>query len=119
MFRGGIMRAFRHLAVLLTAITFLGCDSAVESPPPAPDLSFSHLPHLDPSSAIGAGVFSLGGTVPTEFSFLSLQLRDAGPATGYVQFYTKDACFVYDIQGRITCMAVDAVNHRAWMAGVV
>jgi hypothetical protein len=75
--------------------------------------------HIDPSSAVGAGVFLLGGTVPTNFAFFSVQLRDTGPAAGYLSFYTQDAGFVYDIQGRVTCLAVDEVNHRAWIGGVV
>ena len=53
-----------------------------------------------------------------EFSFSAVQNSD-GTASGRFRMVRYRAGFLVDFSGEVTCMAVDAVNNRAWIGGVV
>lgn len=53
-----------------------------------------------------------------EFSFSAVQHED-GTASGFFRMVRQRAGFNVDFTGRVTCMAVDPVTHRAWIGGVV
>lgn len=69
------------------------------------------------ASATGGGHYDLGGTA-VQFSFSAVQ-RAGGQAAGQFHIALADAGLAYDIHGTVTCLSVDAVNHRAWIGGVI
>jgi hypothetical protein len=68
--------------------------------------------------AHGEGVFDAG--VPVAFQFGIVQ-DDATTeaATGDLRFTTDLGGLAVDFVGQATCLAVDAANARAWIAGVI
>lgn len=66
----------------------------------------------------GGGHYLLSGVFDVQFAFSALQ-KASGKAMG--RFHHKLAAegVVIDFSGEVTCMAVDPVNHRAWIGGVV
>ena len=111
----------RVTCLLAAALAIAGCQGAV--PPSA-------LPSVDgPSTGLGSSGVVMSATggghyrltvlgVDAQFSLSAVQRAD-GRASG--QFHHK---FVFDgllidFHGEVTCMAVDSVNHRAWIGGIV
>jgi hypothetical protein len=73
------------------------------------------------SRTTGGGSFLfLGATpnIPMQFSFSAVQLADGSAAGSFHHFYVADG-FTYDFWGTVTCVTFDAVNHRAWIGGVL
>jgi hypothetical protein len=73
------------------------------------------------SRTTGGGSFLfLGATpnIPMQFSFSAVQLADGSAAGSFHHFYVADG-FTYDFWGEVTCVTFDAVNHRAWIGGVL
>jgi hypothetical protein len=64
----------------------------------------------------GAGTFNAG--VIVTFSYLAIGFR-TGFATGHLHFKAESGGFPIEFHGRPTCLAVDRVNHRAWIGGVI
>ena len=69
-------------------------------------------------SAGGAGTFLYAGTVPMDFAFSAVGRAD-GSASGTFRHTFVVAGFRYDYQGSVTCLSVDAANHRAWIGGML
>jgi hypothetical protein len=68
-------------------------------------------------SASGHGVFSLAGS-NVDFAFLATQ--QGGEAHGrFHQRLDEGGGLIIDFDASVTCLAVDPVNHRAWIGGVV
>lgn len=70
------------------------------------------------TSAVGAGIYRLQGVVDVKFAFAA-RLKENGKAKGVFRQRFEDEGLVVDFTGKVTCMAVDAVNHRAWIGGVI
>lgn len=74
------------------------------------------------ASATGGGQYTILGTpfgdLPAQFAFSALRKAD-GTARG--QFHQRTSVNGQEIfvQGRVTCVAVDGANGRAWVGGVV
>jgi len=72
--------------------------------------------HIDLTA--GRGTYNVG-TVPVEFSFLALDGPGRmGPLGHFRQTLTLNGLLV-DFEGRVTCLSVDDLTGRAWIAGVV
>jgi len=80
---------------------------------PAAALGASGVPYT-----IGGGSFLFAGTIPMQFSFSALVKADGSAAGSFHHFYVNDG-FTYDFWGEVTCVTFDAVNHRAWIGGVL
>jgi hypothetical protein len=66
----------------------------------------------------GGGSFLFGGTIPMQFGFSAVQLPNGGAAGSFHHFYESGG-FTYNLTGTVTCVSFDAVNHRAWIGGVL
>ena len=69
-------------------------------------------------SAIGGGSFLYAGTIPMQFSFGAVLHADGSTSGSFHHFYA-DGGFIYDFWGTVTCLTFDALNHRAWVGGVL
>src|ERR1700674_3758185 len=70
------------------------------------------------SRATGAGSFLYAGTIAMKFSFSAVQLPNGSVAGHFHHSYVSGG-FTYDFSGKVTCIAFDAVNGRAWIGGVL
>jgi hypothetical protein len=73
------------------------------------------------SRTTGGGSFLfLGATpnIPMQFSFAAVANADGSASGSFHHFYVSDG-FTYDFWGTVTCVTFDAVNHRAWIGGVL
>ena len=66
------------------------------------------------AAVIGGGQFQLSDGTIIPFAYAAFR-DDDGRVAG--QFVQRQPGVVY--VGRVTCMAIDTVNHRAWVGGVV
>jgi hypothetical protein len=102
--------------VLVSAV--LGCGSL------APEASQSDTDTFGPELAAGGVIEKVTGGGQFEhpdlgtvtFSFVATRQED-GTVKGRFQQNQHDLGFTY--KGDVTCFAVDAENHRAWIAGVL
>ena len=111
-------KAMRMGAGLLGALT-VGCTG-----PTTPDAEGGAIRSSQPSraqqgveeSVSGGGQFvhPVFGTVT--FSFTAIRLSD-GRVTG--RFQQHQPAFGFTYKGDVTCFAIDPVNHRAWIGGVL
>lgn len=100
----------------------LGVSTAC-SEPAAPEAGRAHdVPGVDLAAAsvnqsvTGGGQFVHPAFGTVTFAFTAQRLAD-GRVTG--RFQQHQPAFGFTYQGDVTCFAVDAVNHRAWIGGVV
>jgi len=117
------MKVPRHLVTVACVAALLGCERPTapvetEESSPAPNLSFSPGAHGSGGAAVGVGEFLLGGVAPFKFAVASV-LTPHGRAFGWARHQGELNGFVYDFETDVTCMAVDKVNNRAWIAGVI
>ena len=112
------MRRARWVGGLLGALA-LGCSQPVA---PAPEGGFRE---VGDQPAEGQGVAALvtgGGEFvhpdfgAVRFEFVAVRHRD-GRVSG--RFFQDQPFFGFSYAGDVTCFAVDLVNHRAWIGGVV
>ena len=105
------MRYSRFLPLL--ALLLPACE-----PPSAPDdpVLEARREGAAWTHAAGGGVFDAG--VPVHFSFNAIGFGD-GSATGKLKFTTELGGQAISFHGRVTCLAVDPVNNRAWIGGVI
>ena len=103
-------------SVLLAGLSVLvsACDRGSGPAEPALQASVNAVS----AWATGGGHYLLSNVVDTEFSFSASQ-SDGGKANGAFHVKLEDAGFTYDIHGAVTCLAVDALNRRAWIGGVI
>jgi hypothetical protein len=69
-------------------------------------------------SARGRGLYELAGTSGVHFSFNAVQNED-GTASGHFRQVTALATGTVDVEGKVTCLAIDPQFGRAWIGGVV
>jgi hypothetical protein len=66
----------------------------------------------------GAGHYLLQDTFDVRFVFVALQFgKDR--ALGHFRHRTEDETGTIDFTGEVTCLAVDPLNRRAWIGGVI
>lgn len=69
-------------------------------------------------SASGAGQYSINGLIVT-FS-LDAEVEKNGTGAGEFTIYADEGDgLIVDFEGKVTCLAVDPVNHRAWIGGKI
>jgi len=70
------------------------------------------------ASATGGGGYALLGSLPASFSFNAIAHAN-GSATGRFFHSVEFQGQLVEFDGRVTCVTIDAENHRAWIGGVV
>ena len=105
----------------VTLLAVLGCACQNVAPlRPSQGLAGGTDPASSPNgvaiSTTGGGTYDAG--VIVRFSMSAVQ-NDLGQAAGEFHHKTELGGLAVDVSGRVTCMAVDAVNRRAWIGGVV
>lgn len=109
------MRKYGWVAALL--VIAAGCDAPTTEPPLTTRPAESH-GFVDIMATAGGGHYLLSGVADVKFSFLAIQ-TPSGKAAGQFQIAFSDSGFDYDIEGKVTCMASDRANGRAWIGGIV
>lgn len=68
-------------------------------------------------SATGGGHYLLQGSLDTQFAFSAA----GGPGRAVGRFHQSLTFggFPVEFHGEVTCVSVDAANHRAWIGGVI
>ena len=111
----------RYWRLLLVAATVGACDSSatteVASIRAGDDSQFSAR-GADRIAATGGGKYLFQGIAEVQFAFSSIQHAD-GRVLGRFHQKFDNGGFIVDVSGRVTCMAVDPVMHRAWIGGVI
>ena len=69
-------------------------------------------------ATFGEGRFLYQGFLEVRFNFAAVSLPNGGAAGGFTQTYTLNGLTTM-YTGRVTCVAFDEVNHRAWVGGVL
>jgi hypothetical protein len=98
----------------LLGLAALACDELA-----APDQAVrANLPQLSVAGNVvtGGGQFFNPDFGEVTFSFQAVRHGDGG-VTGRFQQHQTDLDLTY--KGDVTCFAVDLVNHRAWIGGVL
>jgi hypothetical protein len=109
---------FRVSGVLL-AIGIAGCqDAAAPTRAPLSAPAFDQAGDDGATNVSGNGVFSLAGS---DVQFDAHVVRGGnGVAHGtFHQRFDEGGGVVIDFDADVTCLAVDAVNQRAWLGGTV
>lgn len=70
------------------------------------------------ASAAGGGSYALLGDLPASFSFNAISQAN-GSATGRFSHSVEFQGQLIEFDGRVTCVTIDAENHRVWIGGVV
>src|SRR5688572_13404237 len=109
------MRQIRSLLGAVLALGFVACD---RPEPVAPSLQASVDVLADRGSAVGSGQYSINGLI-VDFAFDAEQ-KHGDKAVGTFSVYTDEGDgLIVDFTGIVTCLAIDEVNDRAWIGGVV
>lgn len=117
------MRNLRCLLGALAGLAFLACDYsrqlAPTSDPRALRSSVSELDEGDLGSAEGEGHYDIQG-LDVQFEFEAEQRNRNENAEGEFRIYADEGGgLVVDFEAKVICLAVDPVNHRAWIGGRV
>src|SRR5436305_2862245 len=75
-------------------------------------------PNVAPHAAAGAGHYLVAGSLDVEFTFFAFQ-QPNGKFFGAFHEVTNDGVGNVEFYARVTCLAVDPVEHRAWIGGVI
>lgn len=112
------MRMTRWVSAGLVGILTLGCGEPTAPTPAAgaPESEPSLLNLRIGDLVIGAGRFVNPTLGTVTFAYSAIRLQN-GRVTGKFFQDQRDLGFVY--AGDVTCFAVDPVNHRAWVGGVL
>jgi hypothetical protein len=115
------MRSYHVVLILSAAAVLIGCGE--HSSPSAPAGVLESAGNLGDggivTSTTGEGEAQLPAGFSAEaFSFSAVQHPD-GTAHGRFFHRRSSASGIVDFDGDVTCVAVDPVNHRAWIGGRV
>jgi hypothetical protein len=107
---------------LLAALVVAGCADAPSAPPSAAvapvDADADLLNGLIIVTA-GHGQYAIAGTV-ADFSFSAVQVGRTFPrSTGKFRHSVTVGGTLVEFEGKVTCLAIDESNGRAWIAGTV
>lgn len=70
------------------------------------------------AKSTGGGIYQLLGRLPATFQYDAIQFAD-GDATGEFSHSVIFQGQLVAFTGRVTCLTMDPVNHRAWVGGVI
>jgi hypothetical protein len=71
-----------------------------------------------PQSATGGGHYDISGLI-VQFAFSAVQQPNGAAAGQFHIMADEGEGLTVDVAGAVTCLAVDPVNHRAWIGAVV
>lgn len=114
------MRVHVRYVLSAAAVLLAGCESATVSTAPVAGVSFEEQQDHQREAVTGAGELDLSalGLGLARFSY-DVQLSGGGHASGdFHQRFELDGKVV-DFTGEATCVAIDPVNHRAWVGGII
>jgi hypothetical protein len=106
---------FASITLAAATALLLGCDSSTD---PHVQLQPTRAELSGPLGTTGGGHYLLAGAFPMQFSFAAVQNPDGSVAGQFHQKGDVGGVWV-DVQGEVTCVAVDPVTNRAWVGGVV
>lgn len=108
----------KTMTVVLLAVVSVGCQQTTPLEPSATaaGAAGAHAGNGIVMSATGDGTYDAG--VPVTFSMNALA-KAAGSAKGEFRHTATLGGQLVDFTGRVTCLAVDPANQRAWIGGVV
>lgn len=113
-----------RLGAILAPVLLLGaCEmtSAPEETVPTPDHHLGgHWGSLG-GFALGVGVFNAASAespIPVRFNFSAIGFP-SGAGVGHLHFKAELGGLPVEFIGKVTCLAVDAANKRAWVGGKV
>ena len=70
------------------------------------------------TAVTGGGWYLLQGAFEVQFAFAAVQHAD-GRASGSFHHQTEDSTGTIAFKARVTCVAIDPDNGRAWIGGVI
>lgn len=111
---------FIFTLVVIPIATAVGCDTATVSAPirgPAIALSASSANGAELSSS-GGGHYFLQNAFDVQFAYTAKERADGTVQGEFHESLLLDGETVA-FRGDVICMAVDAVNHRAWIGAVI
>ena len=114
------MRPIAATFVLSLAVCFAGCQSPT-SPAAESPLAGGNGPQNSEAvqvRAIGGGHYTIPGDIDLEFAFSALVLPN-GRAEGNFHHQGVAEGELIQFSAEVTCLSIDAVNHRAWIGGVI
>ena len=104
---------------ILMAIGVAGCRDAVAPTHPSPAaLAFDQTGDNGATSVTGNGVFSVAG-LNVQFDAYVVRGGDGIARGTFHQRTDEGGGVLIDFDAEVTCLAVDPVNHRAWLGGIV
>lgn len=113
------MPSIRCVLGVAAAFALTACDHP-RSLPSGPTLRADQRAELDETelSVQGDGHYDIQG-LDVQFSY---EAEQEGNQKAKGEFHVRadeGGGLIVDVSGKVTCMAVDPVNHRAWIGGVV
>jgi hypothetical protein len=114
------MRRFRGLLGVLAGLALLACDNSRSLAPTAVSANRSAAEgNEEQASAEGVGHYDILG-LDVEFNFEAERHGNGDKAKGEFRVRADEGGGLFvDFLGKVTCLAVDPVNHRAWIGGIV
>lgn len=114
------MRPIAATFVLCLAFTLAGCQT-----PLSPGREGGGVASAGPQASqgvqtrtTGGGHYTIPGDIDLEFAFSALLLPN-GRAEGNFHHRGQADGALIDFKAEVTCLSVDAPNHRAWIGGVI
>ena len=114
------MRSIVATSVLSLAIIVSGCQSPVRPGAESEALEGGRPQDLQgvQLQTTGGGSYTIPGDIELGFAFSALMLPN-GRAEGNFRHHGIAEGELIDFKAEVTCLAVDSVNHRAWIGGVI
>jgi hypothetical protein len=111
-------RSWRFTLLLVGALACDGAATTEITNTRGLDASFAADGNGVAMAATGGGRYLLQNAFDVQFAFSAVQKAD-GKAMGRFHQKLEADGTVIDFSGEVTCMAVDPINHRAWIGGVI
>lgn len=107
--------------LLAGAALTIGCESPVQPGAPrdaAEGLNLDQGQHGAVAWTAGGGHYLLQNTFDVQIAFGAVKLAN-GKVIGNFHHKLDTGNGTFDVRGKVTCLAFDPVNNRAWIGGVV
>jgi hypothetical protein len=113
------MRMTHGVTIAVASVVLAGCGDAGLTNPHGDMASTRGAYSMAVSGSVtGGGHYALPG-LDVQFAFSAIQHGD-GRATGQFHHQADEGeGLTIDVQGEVTCLAIDPVNQRAWIGGVI
>lgn len=109
-----LVRAF----VVIPVVVAGGCDSATVASPTAESARMSNAANGIVLNSGGGGRYLVGTAFDIQFAYTAKQHANGRVQGEFHERLILDGELVA-FRGDVTCMAVDPVNHRAWIGAVI